>query len=636
MRPAHFRSWAQVNDVKAPRLPFTLPPPRGYPRRVAGTTGQPPRSRAKEEPTARSSAAVYVRAFAAPFLAALAFLSLESAADLFQPTVMAWIVDRGIAQRDLGLVLRLGALMLGVTGLGALGSVGRNLIASRVSWDFASRLRSDLFRATLSMGFRDLGSFDEVSLVTRQTNDVTQVQAFVNGMMRVFAKAPIIGVGSVAMAALLEPRLAPVFLVVVPLASLVIWINLKTGFGRYRRVQEALDRVSSRVREFLSGVRLVKAWGREDREETRFAEANGELASATTRALRAMALLNPAAALAVNLGLVAILWLGGYEVGKGAIPLGHVIAFATYLSRFLFAVTMITGVFTFFVRARVSWSRISEVLEAPRSEARVLGAGPGPREGSRGGAPEIRLEALSFYWSSSSARPVLDSLDFVFRPGEMTAIVGPTGSGKTSLLELLPRFREPSSGRILLDGRPLGDYGLGELRSRMALVPQRSLLFAGTIADNIRHGRPGASEAEVEEAARLAGAHEFVAALPEGYRASLGQGGVNLSGGQRQRLALARALVRRPSLLLLDDTTSAVDAVTEAALLAALRALRGRTSVLFVTQRVAAARQADRILVLEGGRISASGAPGELAREEGVYRDMIRAQLGKEALDVLF
>ncbi|HUX38292.1 MAG TPA: ABC transporter permease, partial [Rectinemataceae bacterium] len=209
---------------------------------------------------------------------------------------MAWMVDRGIAAQDLGLVLRYGAFMLAVTAVGAIGSVGRNIIASRVSWDFASRLRSDLFRATLSMGFGDLGRFDEASLVTRQTNDVTQVQAFVNGMMRIFAKAPIIGVGSVVMAALLEPRLAPVFLVVVPLASVVIWINLRTGFGRFGRVQVALDKVSGRVREFLSGVRLVKAWGREEREERLFASANGELADATTYALRVMALLGPVAA----------------------------------------------------------------------------------------------------------------------------------------------------------------------------------------------------------------------------------------------------------------------------------------------------------------------------------------------------
>lgn len=553
---------------------------------------------------------------------------------------MAWIVDRGIATRDLDLVLRYGALMLAVTAGGAVGSVGRNIIASRVSWNFASRLRSDLFRATLSMGFRDLGDFDEVSLVTRQTNDVTQVQAFVNGMMRIFAKAPIIGVGSVIMAAILEPKLAPVFLVVVPLASLIIWINLRTGFGRYNRVQSSLDKVSSRVREFLSGVRLVKAWGREGREEELFAVANGELASATTRALRFMALLNPAAALVVNLGLVAILWVGGYEVRAGAIPVGHVIAFSTYLSRFLFAITMITGVFTFFVRARVSWSRIAEVLEAPRTEpvARspaATGTGAEPRPKARDSGPELRLESLSFSWPGASGPPVLDSLDLVFEAGAMTAIVGPTGSGKTSLVNLLPRFREPTKGRILLDGRDIAVEDLGELRRRMALVPQRSVLFAGSIEDNIRHGHPGASEEEVIEAARLAGAHEFVAALPDRYRSILGQGGVNLSGGQRQRLALARALVRRPELLILDDTTSAVDAVTEASILAGLKGLLGKTTIVFVTQRVAAARQADQILVLDGGKIAGAGRPAELSREDGVFRDMIRAQLGKEALDAI-
>ena len=553
---------------------------------------------------------------------------------------MAWMVDRGIAAQDLGLVLRYGAFMLAVTAVGAIGSVGRNIIASRVSWDFASRLRSDLFRATLSMGFGDLGRFDEASLVTRQTNDVTQVQAFVNGMMRIFAKAPIIGVGSVVMAALLEPRLAPVFLVVVPLASVVIWINLRTGFGRFGRVQVALDKVSGRVREFLSGVRLVKAWGREEREERLFASANGELADATTYALRVMALLGPVAALVVNLGLVAILWMGGFAVRAGTIPVGHVIAFSTYLARFLFAITMITGVFTSFVRARVSWNRVAEVLETPRAESQVLGRREDRAKPLRTGQkapppPSIVVEGLSFAYSGASERPILDSLDCRFEAGALTAIVGPTGSGKSSLVSLIPRFHDPVAGRILIDGRDIASMDILELRSRMSMVPQRSVLFAGTIADNIRQGRAEASDAEVEEAARLACAHEFIAGLSGGYGAPLGQGGVNLSGGQRQRLALARALVRRPEILLLDDTTSAVDAVTEAAILASLRSLKGKTTVVLVTQRVAAARQADCIVVLEGGRVAGSGGPAALSREEGVFRDMIRAQLGKEALDVI-
>ena len=576
----------------------------------------------------------YARTFLPPFLAALACLSVESVCDLMQPTLMASIVDRGIASRDLSAVISLGATMLLVAAIGAVGAVGRNIIASRVSWDFASRLRSDLFARTLHMDFRSLEGFDAASLVTRCTNDVTQVQALVNGMMRIFAKAPIIAIGSIVMAARLEPRLAPVFLVVVPLAALVIALNLSIGFGRFRRVQAALDAVTARVREFLSGIRLVKAYGREDRETALFSEANAELAKASSSALRVMALIGPLGAVIVNFGIVAVLWLGGFEVSSGRIPVGKIIAFVTYLSQLLFALGMIQGVFTFVVRARVSWGRIREVLEAGAGMEEGGGAG---RAGGEGAAfrvaPELRFSQVTFAYAGSHGRPALEDLDFSCEAGKLTAIVGPTGAGKTSLVNLLPRFQEPQQGRILADGRDIAALGLTSLRASIALVPQRSLLFGGTVGGNIAWGREAASEADIEAAARLAEAHEFIAGLPLGYGSVLGQGGINLSGGQRQRLALARAFLRRPAILVLDDATCAVDALTESIILARIRGMSPAATTVVVTQRVAAARMADRIVVLDEGRVAGNGTHAELLASSELWRDIVRAQLGREALD---
>jgi len=662
---------AMAHDSRGlrPCLPVAASGPSQPPRpRLpwAGTTEARTAITASTAPKERLSlqTKAYVRAFAPSFMGALAFLVLESLCDLLQPTIMSSIIDRGVAARDAGLILRLGFLMLLVALLGSVGAVGRNLIASRVSWGFAARLRSDLYKKALALSFAEFEGFDQASLVTRATNDVTQVQAFLNGMMRIFAKAPIVGVGSVVMAVSLEPRLAPVFFAVVPLSALVIAVNLSLGFRRFRRVQEGLDALNARVREFLSGIRLVKAYGREDREEALFAEANAGMASASTRAFRTMALLGPAAGLVVNLGLVSVLYWGGIEVVGGRIPLGHVMAFVTYLSQLLFALVMITGVFNFFVRARVSWGRIGEILGLEGREASTLGPSPRPRPrpagaGTAGGAasaaspraadaapdfgaqgPSLRFQDVAFAYPGSPDRLVLEGLDFDCPGGSLLAVIGATGSGKSSLVKLLPRFHDPVSGSIALAGRDLCDYSLEALRRGIALVPQRSLLFSGSLLENLRWGREDAGPGELEEALAGAAALEFVRGLEEGLESRIGRGGVNLSGGQRQRLALARALLRRPSLLVLDDATSSVDALTEADILRRLRDTRNRlgdrgkgmTTVL-VTQRIAAARAADLVLVLEGGRVAGFGGPATLAEASEVWRDMVLAQVGREARD---
>jgi ATP-binding cassette, subfamily B, multidrug efflux pump len=583
----------------------------------------------------------YVRKYALPFLAALAFLSVEAVADLMQPTVMARIVDTGVASRDMAAVLRLGLVMLGIAAAGAAGATGRNVIASLVSYRFAAQLRADLFRRILSFSFRELDSFETASLVTRQTNDITNVQQFVNGMMRIFAKAPIVAVGSLVMAVLLEPGLSLILVIVVPVAAVLITVNLLTGFPRFRRVQDGLDRVNSVSREYLGGIRVVKAFGREDHEVRRFAVANRGLTDASMRALRALALFGPAVSLVVNLGIVAVLWISGVRVSGSSLQVGKTIAFINYMTQILFSLGMIQGVFMSFVRAKASWDRIREVLEKPGSEPYGAAAVRVPAAAvrvpassvrmSRGAAVEFR--GIRFCYPGSAGVPVLEDVDLLCRPERITAIIGPTGCGKSTLAALVPRFYDPTAGSVLVGGGDVRNMDLAALRRRIALVPQKTVLFTGTIAENLRWGREEATQAELEEAARAAAAHDFIAGFPEGYQSMLGQGGVNLSGGQKQRVAIARALIRRPEVLVLDDCTSSVDSITEAEILKAVRGSDAGFTCILITQRISAAASADRILVLEDGRPAGVGTHRDLIRDCGVYRDICVAQLGKEALN---
>jgi ATP-binding cassette subfamily B multidrug efflux pump len=580
----------------------------------------------------------YVRKYTWPFLAALACLSLESLCDLLQPTIMARVIDSGVAARDIGLVVHFGMLMLCVAALGAGSAIGRNILSSIVSYRFGAQLRADLFQRITSYSFQELDAFDAASLITRQTNDVTQVQQFVNGVMRIFAKAPILAVGGLAMAIVLEPSLSIVLAVAVPISAALITVNLLTGFPRFRRMQEGLDGVNSVTREYLGGVRVVKAFGQERGEVRRFAVANRELTAASTFALRVMALFGPAITLFMNLGIVAVLWIGGFRIGSPTLQVGKVIAFINYMTQILFSLNMISGIITFFVRAKASWERIGAVLGTPGSEqvveAPVESALVDHAISRAACGASVRFSEVSFSYPASRGRVVLEGVDLECAPGQITAMIGPTGSGKSTLASLVPRFYEPTQGAVFVGGRDVRELGLRELRQRIALVPQKTVLFTGTIAENLRWGRMEASDGELEEMARLACAHDFISGFPEGYQSVLGQGGVNLSGGQKQRIAIARALVRSPEVLILDDCTSSVDSITEAEILGAIRGSAMNCTCILITQRISAAAAADRVLVLDEGRPVGLGVHETLVRECNVYRDICVAQLGIEAVDV--
>ena len=602
----------------------------GLRRRLASV----PHSRSGGEPSLLSYLGPYVPIYAKPFLSAVFFLSIEAACDLLQPTIMSKVIDVGVAARDLHMVLALGGLMLLVTGLGALAATGRNIISNRVSQSFGADLRGALYTKVQSFGFDDLDRFDTASIVTRLTNDVTQVQTFVNGTMRVFVKAPLLAAGGIVMAVLLNARMAPVLGIVVPVVAILILLNVRTGYPFFRRIQAAIDRVNGVIREYLSGVRVVKAFNRFDYETGRFAAANRELADTTTKVMRVMAVFSPAISLTVNAGIVVVLWLGGWRVSRGSMRLGEVVAFVNYMTQILASLMMISFIFTIFARARASAERIGEVmLLAPPPRPCPFGLrtaeteDPAAADARSGGGMSLRFERLCFAYGASDEY-VLHDIDFACGAGETLGVIGSTGSGKTSLVNLIARFYEPREGRILVDGRNAAELDPGEMRSRIALVPQKTLLFSGSILDNIRWGKEDAAMEEVEAAAAAAQAHSFISGFPEGYRTVLGQGGVNLSGGQKQRIAIARAIVRRPDLLILDDSTSAVDAVTEAAIRRSLRELSTDMTTIVVAQRISSVMEADRILVLDDGETVGFGSHGELIETCAVYRDIYDSQIG--------
>lgn len=567
----------------------------------------------------------YIKKYWKLFLASVTCVAFEAICDLMQPTIMSKIVDIGVAKKDMSYVLRMGGIMLMVTGIGAVFASSRNIISSNVSQKFAAELRSDLFKKIESFSFDNIDKFEGASLVTRLTNDVTQVQNFVNGLMRIFIKAPILCIGSIIMAVRLNRHMAVIILIIVPVIGVLIAANLQIGYPYFIKVQKALDRVNAVLREYLSGVRVVKAFNRFKFETGRFKKINDEYASVSIKAMRIMAIFSPGISLTVNIGIVIVIWLGGIRVNNGQMHVGQIIAFINYMTQILFALMIISNVFTMFVRARASAERIGEVFKEENS-IKVSEVKEVP-EAVKG---RIDFEHVYFSYMGSTGEPVLKDITFSCVQGETIGIIGSTGSGKSSLVNLVPRFYDVSSGSVKVDGIDVRNISIKELREKIAVVPQKTVLFTGTVTENIRWGRENASLEEVEEAAKISEAHDFIAAFPEGYDTRLGQGGVNFSGGQKQRVSIARALVRKPEILILDDCTSAVDVATESRIREGLSKYIGGLTCLIIAQRITSVMNADRIIVLDNGRIDAIGTHKELMAASDTYKDIFLSQLGKE------
>lgn len=568
---------------------------------------------------------VYVNKCWKGFFTAVFFVTIEAVCDLMQPTIMSKIIDKGVANKSLNYVVYMGGVMLLITALGALAASIRNVISSNVSQKFGAEMRSDLFKKIQSLSFENIDKFESASLVTRLTNDVTQVQNFVNGLMRIFVKAPLVGLGSIIMAARLNFRLSIILFIVVPIVAVLIYTNMKFAYPYFVKMQKTLDNVNSAMREYLSGVRVVKAFNRFDYEVEKFQIKNDEFTKTSTTAMKVTSVFTPAVALVVNFGIVMVLWIGGINVNRGSMHVGEIIAFTNYMTQILFSLMMVTNVFTMFVRAKASSRRIGEVFLEENSMANGKEITTFFQKGT------IDFEHVFFSYNKDK-EPVLKDISFNIGKGETVGIIGSTGSGKSTLVNLIPRFYDITSGTIKIDGVDIKKLDFKYLRDKVAVVPQKALLFSGTIMENMKWGNENATFEEVKEASKAAMAHDFIERLSEGYEVKIGQGGVNLSGGQKQRVSIARALLKRSEILILDDSTSAVDTDTEVQIRERLKKYSKDLTCILIAQRITSIMGTDKIIVLDNGEIKGIGKHEQLLENCKIYKDIFLSQVGKEMM----
>ncbi len=544
---------------------------------------------------------------------------------LLLPSINADIIDNGVVRGDTGYILEQGALMLAVSLVNMGCTIAAVYFGARTAMSFGRDVRAGVFQQVGSFSSRELAQFGAPSLITRNTNDVQQVQMALMMALTMLVVAPIMMIGGVIMALREDVGLSWLVAVAVPLLAGAVAAIVTRMVPGFRLMQKRIDRVNEVMREQIGGIRVVRAFVREERERERFAVANQDLTDVSLYVGRYMAAMFPVVMFVLNLSSVAVLWFGGLRVADGLMEIGSLTAYLSYLLQILMAVMMSTFVFMITPRAAVSADRIVEVLD---TDTTVVPPVRGVVEGS--GPAGVELQNVGFAYPGAD-HPVLHDIDLRAEPGQTVAIIGSTGAGKTTLVNLLPRLFDATSGSVRIDGVDVRDYDPDALWSKIGLVPQKAYLFSGTVASNLRYGKPDATEEEMWEALRVAQAADFVADMPEGLDAPIAQGGTNVSGGQRQRLAIARAIVRRPSVYLFDDAFSALDVATDARLRAALEPITKDAVVLVVAQRVATIVDADEILVLEDGAVVGRGTHEELLATSPTYQEIVESQTQAEA-----
>ena len=554
---------------------------------------------------------------------ALILLVLGVAAELAVPRLIQRLIDYGVTPRNMGVIVSTAAIMLAASFFDALTSLGNTLLAVRVAQYVGADLRSATFRKVETLSFGNLDRLQTGRLLVRLTNDVTQVQTIILMSMRIITRAPLLLIGSIILLVVTSWQLALIMLVLLPVTTVLIVAITGRAQPMFLQVQRRLDNLNTVLQENLAGVRVVKAFVRNDYETARFETANEALLSRTMRVMLLISTLGPLLMFCINLGTAAVIWLGGRQVMVGSLTIGAIMAFVNYLTATMFPMMMIGMMAGQISAASASSARILEILDSqPEVQERPDATALEPMRG------RVAFEDVTFSYRGITGEPVLQHVSLEASPGERVAILGATGAGKSSLVSLIPRFYDVSSGRVTIDGRDVRDLTLSSLRSQVGVALQESVLFSGTIRDNIAYGRPDADAAEIETAARAAQAHDFIMSLPGGYNAEVGQRGVTLSGGQKQRLAIARALLIRPAILILDDSTSAVDVDTEARIEEAMEELMADRTSFVIAQRISTVLQADKIVVLDRGKVAAVGNHTSLMAESPIYREIYDSQLG--------
>lgn len=549
---------------------------------------------------------------------------LEVGAELALPKLMTFMINQGVGTRNTAIITKTGIEMLVIAIIGIIGGIGCLICATLVSQRTGADLRRAAFEKIQEFSFHNIDTFSTPSLITRLTNDITQIQLVIMICLRMLVRSPLLCVGSIIMAFSINAKIAGMFLIVVVLLAIAVYLILRVAIPKFKLVQEKLDKVNTVMRECLAGIRVVKAFVRHDYEVEKFNEVNQDYKETTVSAFRMMLLMSPVMMILVNGTIIGILWFGGLQTQAGSMRVEEIMACITYLMQMMMAAMLLAMNFMFISRAKISTDRLEEILDTVVDIA-------DPKEPKQPARAEGRVEYrhVSYRYKLGSGDPVLDDISFTAEPGQTVGILGETGSGKSTLVNLLPRLYDVTDGQILVDGIDVRDYAIHDLRKRVAVVLQETVLFSGTIRENIKWGKPDATDEEIIAAAKAAQAHDFIMELPNQYDTELGQRGVNVSGGQKQRISIARALIQNPNIIIFDDSTSAVDSLTEKRIRQATKTSHSGCTKFIIAQRISSVRDADKILVLGGGKIVAEGNHKYLMETSKEYQEILASQMKK-------
>lgn len=568
----------------------------------------------------------YLKPFRMPIVFVLLLVFFQSLSDLYLPNLMSKIVDTGIVQGDVPYIWRVGLIMLGVALIGTVCMIGASYLSAKVATGYGKQLRSRVFNHVQHFSLQEFDEVGTASLITRTTNDITQVQQVLVMILRMMVMAPIMCIGGIIMALQKDAKLTLILLVIIPLLALAVFLVARKGIPLFKAMQKKLDKLNLVLRENLIGIRVIRSFNRVEDEKERFQAANKDLTDTAVRVNRIMASLMPIMMFAMNFATISIVFFGAKQINAGELQVGDMMAFIQYAMQIMFSLIMVSMMFVMIPRASASAARINEVLDM--SPVIVDKAEVKATKGLRG---LVEFDRVTFSYPGAE-EPALSDITFTARPGETTAIIGGTGAGKSTLLNLIPRFYDISKGSIKVDGIDIRDMAQDQLREKIGLVPQKAVLFTGTIRDNIRYGKEDATEEEIVHAASIAQATDFITSMKDGFDSPIAQGGTNVSGGQKQRLSIARALIRRPEIYIFDDSFSALDFKTDANLRKALKSETTEATVIIVAQRVSTVMDADQIIVMDEGRIAAVGTHQQLLESSEVYREIVSSQLSEEEI----